>query len=154
MPLKTNVGISRKIADNNYGSRGASVNLEVQLASTLIQEPERFQERIRQVFRMAQQAVDDELARQNTANGQDKGQAAAVNGNGHNGNGHARPNGRKATASQMRAIHAIINRQGLDLVQTLRDHCGVEFAEDLAITQASQLIDALKAQSNGAGARR
>ena len=28
MPLKTNVGISRKIADNNYGSHGASVNLK------------------------------------------------------------------------------------------------------------------------------
>ena len=51
MPLKTNVGVSRKVADNNYGSRGASVNLEVELDSTLINDPERFHERIRQVFR-------------------------------------------------------------------------------------------------------
>ena len=29
MPLRTNVGVSRKVSDNNYGSRGASVNLEV-----------------------------------------------------------------------------------------------------------------------------
>ena len=64
MPLKTNVGVSRKVADNNYGSRGASVNLEVELDSTLIQEPELLQQRIRQVFRLAQQAIDEELTRQ------------------------------------------------------------------------------------------
>ena len=64
MPLKTNIGVSRKVADNNYGSRGASVNLEVELDSTLINDPERFHERIRQVFRLAQQAIDEELNRQ------------------------------------------------------------------------------------------
>ncbi len=64
MPLKTNIGVSRKVADNNYGSRGASVNLEVELDSTLINEPERFHDRIRQVFRLAQQAIDEELDRQ------------------------------------------------------------------------------------------
>ena len=62
MPLKTNVGVSRKVADNNFGSRGASVSLEVELDSSLIQEPERFHDRIRQLFRMAQQSVDEELA--------------------------------------------------------------------------------------------
>jgi hypothetical protein len=65
---------------------------------------------------------------------------------GRRAGGQNRPNGRKATASQIRAIHAIINRQGLDLVQTLRERCGVEYAEDLGIAQASQLIDDLKAQ--------
>ena len=69
MPLKTNIGVSRKVADNNYGSRGCSVNLEVELDSSLIQEPERLQERIRQIFRLAQQSVDEELSRQNAANG-------------------------------------------------------------------------------------
>ena len=64
MPLKTNIGVSRKIDDNSYGSRGASVNLEVELDSTLINEPERFHDRIRQVFRLAQQAIDEELSRQ------------------------------------------------------------------------------------------
>ena len=64
MPLKTNIGVSRKVADNKYGSRGANVNLEVELDSTLINEPERFHDRIRQVFRLAQQAIDEELTRQ------------------------------------------------------------------------------------------
>ena len=64
MPLKTNVGVSRKVSDNSYGSYGADVHLEVELDSTLINNPELFQERIRQVFRLAKQAIDEELARQ------------------------------------------------------------------------------------------
>jgi len=68
MPLKTNIGVSRKVADNNYGSCAASMNLEVELESSLIQEPERLQEQVRQLFRMAWHAVDEELARQQPNN--------------------------------------------------------------------------------------
>ena len=157
MPLRTNIGISRKVADNNYGSRGASVNLEVELDSSLIQEPERLQERIRQVFRLAQQSVDEELSRQNAANGHDNGHTPPANGNGRhngNGNGKAHSNGRKATASQVRALHAIASRQGLDLAVTMQERYGIDHAEDLGIGQASELIDELKAQANGAGGHR
>jgi hypothetical protein len=37
MPLKLNVGLSRKIGEENYGSRGASVNLELELDAGCIQ---------------------------------------------------------------------------------------------------------------------
>jgi hypothetical protein len=40
----------------------------------------------------------------------------------------------------VRAIHAISNRQGADLVQTLRERCGVEYAEDLAIIATGPAI--------------
>ena len=161
MPMSINVGVSRKVADNNYGSRGASVNLEVELDSTLIQEPERLQERIRQVFRLAQQSVDEELARQNAANGHDNGQTAAANGNGNgrqsgNGNGRTvqrRSNSRRATASQARALHAIADRQGLDLAAELQNRFGVASPEELSITEASQTIDELKSAANGKGRR-
>ena len=161
MPIKTNIGICRKVADNNYGSHGASVNLEIELDSGLIQEPERLQERIRQVFRLAQQSVDEELARQNAPNGHDNGHTATTNGNGHhangnghngNGNGHAAPrrsNARKATASQARAPHAIADRQGFDLAAELQTRFGVNEPEELSITEASQTIDDLKASANG-----
>ena len=100
MPLKTNVGVSRKVSDNSYGSRGASVNLEVELDSSLIQEPERFHERIRQVFRLAQQAIDEELNRQHgngtgnhASNGSNGHAAKSSNNGGSNGSGHPATNG-------------------------------------------------------------
>ena len=108
MPLKTNIGVSRKVADNNYGSRGASVNLEVELDSTLINEPERFHDRIRQVFRLAQQAIDEELGRQHgpashPTNDASNGHAAPPstqrwqrNGQHANGNGRAAANASRA----------------------------------------------------------
>ena len=154
MPLRTNIGVTRKVADNNYGSRGASVNLEVELDSSLIQEPDRLQERIRQVFRLAQEAVDEELARQTTANGPDNGRTAAANGN---GNGHAAArgsNGRRATASQARALRAITDRQGTDLAAELQHRFAVQTPEELSITEASGLIDELKSSANGPGVGR
>lgn len=41
----------------------------------------------------------------------------------------------KAAASGVRAVHAIVNCQSLDLVQSLRDRLGVEYAEDAGIGQ-------------------
>ena len=175
MPIKSNISVNRKISDKDYCSRGASVSLEVELDSSLIQAPDQLQARIRQVFCLAQEAVDEELARQQQSeaastssyqssrpsyrdNGHHNGNGHGSNGNGngyHRSNGQQRTNtnGRKATASQVRAIHAIINRQGLDLVETLA-RFGVSFAEDLGIAQASQLIDDLKSQAEGTGGRR
>ena len=98
MALKANVGVSRKVADNNYGSRGASVNVEVELESALVNEPERFFDRIRQVFRLAQQSIDEELTRQqagvanHATNGAGNGRGTQAiertAGNGHTGNGN------------------------------------------------------------------
>jgi hypothetical protein len=57
---------------------------------------------------------------------------------------HNGPNGRKATASQVRTLHAIAARGGYDLAETLQESFGIDRAEDLAISEASELIDSLK----------
>ena len=59
--LKLNVGFNRKTGEANYGSRGASVNLELEAESGLASDPEKLRERIRFLFGVAKAAVEEEL---------------------------------------------------------------------------------------------
>src|SRR5262245_51094090 len=93
MPLKLNVGASRKVTDNNYGSRGASINVELELDTSLVGEPARLQERIRQLFGVVRVSLAEEL---NGSNGHSNGNnhgpnqnGASGETNGHSGNGHS-----------------------------------------------------------------
>ena len=141
MPLKLNVGLSRKIGEANYGSRGATVNLEIELESSLASQPDQLHDRIRQLFRLARSSVDEELNGHNSAN------------NSGEQDGRAKTNGRPATQSQVRAIHAISDRHKTDLVGLLRGRYHVERTEDLSLKDASDLIDHLKGSANGSGVR-
>lgn len=151
MPLKVNVGLAQKLGEANYGSRGASVNVEMELESTLVGEPGKLQERIRKLFGVVRSSLAEEL------NGNGPGAKAAANGNGTNGHGpgdHAAAGGqprqrRPATQSQVKALHAIAKGSGADLGQLLRNQFKVRRPEELSITEASRLIDQLKRQSNG-----
>ncbi|MEQ9380026.1 MAG: hypothetical protein RJP95_04130 [Pirellulales bacterium] len=142
--LKLNVGLARKIGEANYSSRGASVNLELEVESALVEEPRRLQERIHGLFQMAQAAIDEKLE-----------------GNGHTAtNGHSHQNGqrqalnRPATHSQCRALRAIADRQRLDLHELLHERYDVDRPEDLGISQASAMIDHLRGTTNGVGGKR
>ena len=145
MPLTLNIGLTKKVGEPNYGSRGASVHFEVELEHTLVRQPDELKQKIRYLFGLAKDAVEEELA---------EGDQPSSGGHGTNGNGHQRSNGRPATASQVRAIHAIADRGRIDLPSRLQDVFGVGKADELSITQASELIDELKAAGNGAGGRR
>jgi hypothetical protein len=64
MPMKLNVGVSQKVGLPNYGSVGASCNLEMELDASLIDKDlDGFHDRIRAAYVAAHQAVHDELAR-------------------------------------------------------------------------------------------
>ncbi len=140
--LSLNIGFNRKVGEANYSSRGASVNLEIELDSVLIDDPDRLKVRIRQLFDLAKAAVDEELNR-----------GTASTGNGHTANGNGSPclNVRRATASQIRALHAIANRCGIQLADTLWTRFEIRNAESLSITEASELIDELNSLTNGIG---
>jgi len=162
MSVKLNIGLSRKVGEANYGSRGASINLEVELDNGVLNDPGQLRDRVRDLYMLARQSVDDELQRPADAgetayvngNGNGNGHARHSNGHGHangNGNGHASGNGQqprmevaRATQSQIRAIFAITKRQGLDPDVLVRDKYRVHRMDDLSIREASALIDELK----------
>jgi len=144
MPMKVSVGLTKKIGETNYGSRGASVNVELELESSLVGEPAKLQERIRQIFGIVRTSLAEEL----NGNGHGAGQNAnTTNGHakteGHGSNAGARQP-RAATQSQVRAIHAIAKSQGIQLARLLRGRYQFDRAEELSIKQASELIDSLK----------
>jgi hypothetical protein len=163
--MKLNVGVSRKLGLPNFGSVGASCNLELELDATLLERDlNAFNTQIRGAYTAAHRAVQEELARLQALNTQAQTKPPArdaVNGSGA-GNGHARGNGeavlagrtasesprsgKPATASQVKAICSIARQRNADLVAILRSEYDVERPEDLTLRQASALIDRLKGE--------
>lgn len=145
MPLKLNVSASRKVADGNYGSRGASVSLELELDAALAREPMKLRHHIRQMFNMVSASVAEEL-KANGAPGSNGSHASAMQPRSkESSSGSARP----ATASQVKAIHAIARGQQANLLQLLRERFQVSRPDDLTLSEASRLIDELKQGSTG-----
>ena len=140
MAVKLNIGLSRKVGEANYGSRGASIHLEVELDNGVLNDPGAMRGRVRELYALARQSVDDELQRpadsvsteparvenyrQGSAHAATNGHSAnghATNGQSANGSTNGHTNGHqnrievaRATQSQIRAIFAITKRQGLD----------------------------------------
>ena len=144
MPLKLNIAMSRKVGEPNYGSRGATVGLELEVDSSLVNEPKQLHERIARLFRLAKESIDDELGCR-PLNDQHDGLA--------NGNSGRASGTRPATANQIRAIRAIADRQNVDAIEEVRGRFHLERLEDLSLDQASQLIDAIKPSANGVKAQ-
>ena len=166
MSVKLNIGLSRKVGEVNYGSRGASINLEVELDNGVLNDPAQLRDRVSDLYMLARQSVDEELQRPADAgpnepshengnghartNGHVNGNGHASNGNGHSNGQHNRVEVARATQSQIRAIFAITKRQGLDPHKVINDRYRVHKMEELTIREASVIIDELK---NGAGVR-
>ena len=154
--LKLNAGLSRKIGQPDYGSRGAMVNVEIELPADVLRDPEKLKRQVRGCFETLRAAVNEELGVQAGSSDGDPQEDrwrptgevrrnGGTNGHAGNGNGYA-ANGRgglPCTEKQVRALHAFSRRAGADLAAELR-RMGVTTAEELSRRQASETIDRFK----------
>ncbi|MFL5329196.1 MAG: hypothetical protein ACJ8C4_09790 [Gemmataceae bacterium] len=157
--LKANIGATRKVTDNNYGSKGASVNFEIELDTALLQDSAKLQEKVRHVFGLVRTALEQELngnapsegsAASSTRNG-DRSAATPAYSNGHSAQ-ETRP--RPATSAQIKALRAIARNNNVDLGEYLHQTFRVSRPEALSIKQASVAIDELKSANAVAGVGR
>jgi hypothetical protein len=150
MPVQLNVGLSRKIGQPNFGSRGASLNLEVELDASAIDAPDRLRERIKQLYGLMKVSIDEELGA--TEPGCNCGRTPCGRGTACRGiHNVSSPGGtgcaiRYATPGQVRAMRAIARRKQIDLPRLLQERFGTDRADELTVQDASVLIDDLDAR--------
>jgi len=150
MPLRLNVGVSRKLGLPNYGSIGASCAVEVELEPLAFHDGDMLRSRCQEAFATCRQAVEDELGKQQACarSPTDDGEGNATAPETQNGN--ARPGNSivpLATARQIdfayhlaREIRALGGQRLSVLVEQLYDRK----IEELTSPEASRLIDLLK----------
>jgi hypothetical protein len=142
MPLKLNVGLSRKIGQPDYGSLGASCHLEVELDQSLVfDDLEGLHERIKNVFAACRQAVTDELANSESRHINDSSQTTAGGQTNDSANGH------RVTAKQLeyaRQLAGPIRGLGVRRLVGLAQLMFSKPLADLSSLEASGLIDVLK----------
>ena len=141
MPLKLNVGLSRKIGEANYGSRGACVNIEVEVEPTLVEKPDQLRERVRYLFQLAKTSVEEELSGHGVRD-------AAGSGNNGNGNAGAQGgSGHQATDKQLgyaRQLAGQVSGLGIRRLDELTNKMFGKPVTELTTLDASGLIDMLK----------
>ena len=130
MPLKINVGVSRKVGEPHYSSRGGNVHFEAEVEATLLQEPEELHKRVRYLFRLANDALQEQLG------------GASLPEHLTNGNNQEDPP--PMSSRQRELIQRLALELNLDLEALVAEAFDTDSWQHLARTEASHLIDILK----------
>ena len=155
MPLKLNVGLSRKIGQPDYGSLGASCHLEVELDQSLVfYDLDGLHERIQNLFAACRQAVTEELAHQQDAGSESRPSnrnSEAVAG-GPSNNSSADHSGHRASQKQLdyaQQLAGQIRGLGVRRLEAVAQKMFSKPLADLSSLDASGLIDVLKEIKSG-----
>jgi hypothetical protein len=161
MPVKLQLGVSKKLGQPRYGSLGANCQIEVELDSSLVAEENlaAFRAQTERIYTLCIEAVEDELARHASADassaavprprkGLPNASRSAQESCGATPSGAGRP----ATERQLRYLELLAvqcDDSGCDLAACLaHDRFGKPPAE-LASGEASQLIHVLEDLRSG-----
>jgi hypothetical protein len=171
--LKANVGLSRKLSQN-FNSTGFSVNLEGEIPATL-DDPEAVIERIRELYSVAEEALDRQIADKQSSDAiasrdgaeqpQAKGESQSNSRPSHDPerpssdrNGKSQSD-QPATNKQVQFLQTLAKRQklfGAKLEGFIEEIVGRPCSPyDLSKKEAGTVIDALSAETaDGNGSRR
>jgi hypothetical protein len=145
--IKLNVGASRKVSDNHYGSRGGNVNIEVELDSSLALDSQKLRDHIRKLFDLANASLEEELQANNepacVEDSHQQRNESSFNGNGA-GNAVSVPTVRYASEKQLALIQGLLRKSKIPY-QPLLGECKVGSFNELTVQQASRMIENLKA---------
>ena len=148
--IKLNVGLSRKVSDNNYGSKGGNVSLEVEVDSSLTRDSSKLQGYIHDLFEMVRTALDAELQSYCEpayieVKPHLQSDCTSFKGNGADNETSTAPV-RYATEKQILCIQGLARKSGIPVVELLKK-AGVRLFNDMTVRQASQMIESLKGSS-------
>ena len=174
MAVKLSVGLQKKVGQPDFGSLGASCNVEFEIDQGLLEHDlSGFHQKVAETFAACRDAVHAQLGQpreipdHSARNGNSadttrhaqharhtqhssSGNSSGIGSDHQNGNGRIHGSGvASATQSQVRAIFAIARRNRVDPSQVVRERFQVTRPEDLSIREASSLIDELKQAASG-----
>jgi hypothetical protein len=158
MTVKINVGFSEKLGQPDFGSIGASCHIECQLEGPLLENPDAFQAKVRELYSACSAAAKEQLARHRAGN-----EVLPTNGSRKPSNGTPPTAASRSSQDNGSTTHRASKRQMDFLEQLARQipQVGVRRLESLAqrvckkpVAQlssfdASTLIDTLKAIKDG-----
>jgi hypothetical protein len=117
MPLKANIGLSKKVGLPDYGSLGASCHIEVELETSLLDsKPAEFHNHVQRIYQACSAAVESQLANQKPNSNRQQTHMLQVSSNGHHTT--AQNNGAnrfQASEKQLAYIHQLVTQiQGME----------------------------------------
>jgi hypothetical protein len=135
--IRLNVGLSRKVGQANFGSKGGSVNLEIELADL---DNNKLRDSIHRLFSLAKQSLEDELGAEGQE-AQDKPVVqVSVQPSGQTLQEAVATQGKLVTGKQLSFLQNLARTQRRDLQkECLQEY--ETYPERLTSKQASTLIE-------------
>ena len=135
--IRLNCGISRKVGQANFGSRGGSINLEVELADL---DHDKLRDSIHRLFNLAKQSLEEELG----AEGQEVHDKPVVQvtaqATGQTLQEAVSAQGKLVTGKQLSFLQNLARTQRRNLEKECMDEFET-YPERLNVKQASTLIE-------------